>query len=279
MKYVLKEAECIQPKEYRPMRKPLYRLALLASVASAFVLTSPLFASETDDRIESSARETYVFRTYLKNDAIQLQSRDGLVTLTGTVADPSHRSLAGATVAGLPGVTAVDNKLTENGQGPAAKSDAGLIAKVKTTLMFHANVNASATEVTAENGVVTLRGQAATLAQKDLTAEFAGDVDGVTNVINEMTVADSSAKTGNPTMPQKMDAMARKIDDASITALVKTALTYHRSTSSLNTTVTTKDGVVTLEGKARTGAEKELTGNFASDVHGVRQVNNNIIVQ
>jgi len=147
------------------------------SVASALVFTSPLFASETDDRIESSARGTYVFKTYLKDDAIQLHFKDGQVTLSGTVVDASHRSLAGDTVAGLPGVTAVDNRLTEDGQAPVAKSDAWLIAKVKTTLLFHANVNASATEVAAKNGVVTLRGPAASLAQKDLTAEYARNVE------------------------------------------------------------------------------------------------------
>jgi len=41
-----------------------------------------------------------------------------------------------------------------------------------------------------------------------------------------------------------------KIDDASITAQVKMTLLYHRSTSALNTSVTTKKGVVILGGKA-----------------------------
>ncbi len=261
------------------MKKPLYRLALLATVASAFVLIPPVFASETDDRIESSARESFVFKTYLQDDDIKLEAKDGLVTLTGTVSDASHRSLAGDTVAGLPGVTAVDNKLTENGQAPAEKSDAWLITKVKTTLLFHKNVNGSATEVTAENGIVTLRGPAASNAQKDLAAEYARDVEGVKDVVNEMTVPADAAKTGGTTMTQKMAAIGEKIDDASITALVKTTLFYHRSTSGLNTTVETKDGVVTLGGKAKTAAEKDLAGKFASDVHGVNTVNNTITVE
>jgi len=40
------------------------------------------------------------------------------------------------------------------------------------------------------------------------------------------------------------------VDDASITAQVKMTLLYHRSTSALNTSVTTKKGVVILGGKA-----------------------------
>jgi hyperosmotically inducible periplasmic protein len=155
------------------MRKPHDVLTLLTTLAVALAFTVPLFASETDDRIEMSARESFVFKTYLQDDDISLQSKDGMVTLTGTVSDASHRSLAGDTVAGLPGVTGVDNQLIESGQTPEEKSDAWLITKVKATLLLHSNVNGTATEVSAENGIVTLRGQAESNAQKDLTAEYA----------------------------------------------------------------------------------------------------------
>jgi osmotically-inducible protein OsmY len=45
---------------------------------------------------------------------------------------------------------------------------------------------------------------------------------------------------------QELDTL-ESIDDASITALVKTTLLYHRSTSTLGVTVETKNGVVKLE--------------------------------
>jgi osmotically-inducible protein OsmY len=70
-----------------------------------------------------------------------------------------------------------------------------------------------------------------------------------------------------------------KIDDASITALVKTSLLYHRSTSGLKTSVTTKDGVVTLTGKAKNAAEVALATKFANDVNGVKSVNNKMTVE
>lgn len=261
------------------MKQPLYRLALIATVASSLFTSVPLFASETDDRIDSSARETYVFRTYLKDDTIKIQSYEGRVTLTGTVSDASHKSLAGETVAGLPGVTGVDNKLVEKNKIPAANKDAWLITKVKATLVFHKNVNFTNTEVLAQNGTITLRGQANSVAQRDLTTEYAMDVEGVENVVNQMTVSNAPLKTGKKTMTNKMDAMAEAIDDASITALVKTTLLYHRSTNGINTTVKTKDGVVTLSGKAKNAAEKDLSTKFASDVHGVKKVINNMNVE
>lgn len=249
---------------------------MIATVASTFLMSAPIFAVGTDDQIESTARETYVFKTYLKNDDIKMQAKEGVVTMTGTVSDISHKSLAGETVAGLPGVKSVDNKLVEKSGVPAAPSDAWLITKVKSTLLFHNNVNGLATEVSAQKGVITLRGHAASMAQKDLTTEYAMDVEGVKKVKNEMKVADAPVKTTAEVLSTKVDKVVDSIDDASITALVKTTLLNHRSTSSINTTVSTQDGVVTLGGKAKTAAEKDLAGKFAGDVNGVTKIVNNM---
>jgi len=262
------------------MKKSLYCLAVVAAVASMLFTTALVFASDTDDRIESSAQKTYVFKTYLADDNIKIKSKDGLVTLTGTVQEASHKSMAEETVAGLPGVKGVDNKLEEKGDRPAEKSDAWLIAKVKTTLLFHRNVSTIGTEVLADKGTITLRGEAPSLAQKDLTAEYARDVEGVKNVRNEMTVSDAGAATSIvQKVADKTNTVVESIDDTSITALVKTSLLYHRSTSAINTKVETKNGVVTLEGIAKTSAEKDLAGRYASDINGVNKVNNNMIVE
>jgi hyperosmotically inducible protein len=86
-------------------------------------------------------------------------------------------------------------------------------------------------------------------------------------------------KPGEKTMGEKIDAMTESIDDASITALVKMTLLYHRSTSALNTTVETKEGVVKLGGKARNTAERDLAAKLVSDVHGVKSVANNMTVE
>ncbi len=260
------------------MIKPIYRLAMIATVASTFLVSSPIFAVGTDDQIESAAKKTYVFKTYLKDDNIKMQANEGVVTLTGTVSDVSHKSLAGETVAGMPGVKSVENKLVEKDGAPAAKSDAWLITKVKTTLLFHKNVNAIGTEVTAQDGIITLRGDAGSNAEKDLTTEYAMDVEGVKNVKNEMKVANTPVKTPPQVTTTKGNVVVDSIDDASVTGLVKATLLSHRSTSAINTTVDTKDGVVTLGGKAKTAAEKDLAGKFASDVQGVVKIVNNMTV-
>ena len=163
--------------------KARFSLALMVVAAFLLALSLPVQASKTDDQIISSAKKSYVFKNNLKDDDIKIQSKDGAVTLTGSVSEESHKTLARETVASLSGVKKVDNRLEVKGAPLAAtNSDAWLVTKVKTALLFHSSVSASATEVDVKYGIVTLRGDAASQAQRDLTTEYAKDVDGVKEV-------------------------------------------------------------------------------------------------
>jgi hyperosmotically inducible periplasmic protein len=251
--------------------KAIYSIFIMVAAVALLALGTPVHASDMDDRIESSARDSYVFKTFLKGDAINIQSKDGDVTLTGVVSEESRRELAKETVAGLPGVKSVDNRLEVKGTSPTPNSDAWVHEKVKTTLLFHQNVSAGTTEVDVKDGLVTLRGDAASQAQKELTTEYTKDVEGVKGVTNEMTVLKISQMT--------MAMVGGKIDDASITAQIKITLLYHRSTSALNTKVETKDGVVTMYGKASNAAEKALVTKLANGINGVKSVNNRMTIE
>jgi hyperosmotically inducible protein len=248
------------------------RQTLILGAAVALLLVgSPLRASDTDDRIESSAKKSYVFKHYLTADSIKTESKNGAVTLTGTVAEESHIGLARDTVSGLPGVKSVDNQLTVEGQRPAEHSDTWVGLKVKTALLFHRNVRATKTDVNVRDGIVSLSGEASSVAQKELTTEYAKDVEGVKEVKNNMTVAKSAVGPDETT--------GEKIDDASITAQVKMSLLSHRSTSALKTKVETNEGVVTLTGVTKSAAEKALVTKLATDINGVSSVINNMTIE
>jgi osmotically-inducible protein OsmY len=244
---------------------------MLVAALALLALSMPVHASETDDRIESTARKSYVFKTYLQGDDIKIESRDGAVTLTGIVADNFNKSLAQETVAGLPGVKSVDNRLEVKGAPPTANSDAWIRDNVKVTLLFHRSVSAGTTEVDVKDGIVTLRGNAASEAQKELTAEYTKDVEGVKDVNNLMIVSQTS--------PNIITTIGATIDDASITAQVKLSLLYHRSTSAINTKVETNNGDVTLYGKASNAAEVTLATKLANDVNGVKGVKNRMTIE
>jgi osmotically-inducible protein OsmY len=139
-------------------------------------------------------------------------------------------------------------------------------------------VNGINTKVQVNNGIVTLRGEASSKAQKQLTTEYARDVDGVKTVKNEMTVLTAAMKPGQTTMGEKMNDVSESMDDASITGQVKMSLLFHRSTSANNTKVETKEGVVTLYGKADNAAEKNLVTKLVNDINGVKRVNNRMTI-
>ncbi len=241
-------------------------------VSSALVLIGglPLQASELDNRIEDSAKSSYNFKTYLKDDNIKVESINGLVTLSGTVSHYHHKFLAEYTVSGLPGVKSVVNQLSVVGDQPAEHSDGWITMNVKGALAFHKNVSATKTEVHTENGIVTLSGKADSEAQKQLAGEYAKDVDGVTGVRNELTV-------GQPEKAHR--TLGEKVDDISITAQIKTALVLHKSTHPVDTKVSTKNGEVTLRGEARNEAEKDLVSKLAYDIEGVKHVHNRMTIK
>jgi osmotically-inducible protein OsmY len=241
-----------------------HTLALIAAGAM-LINSTPLSGAETDDRIESSFRKLSVYKIDLKDDAIKTESRNGVVTLTGQVNEPSHKYLAQEAVAGLPGVQRVDNRLEVKLEG-TEKSDTWIRAKVRSVLALHRHVSGSSTQVDIRDGVITLRGVATSEAQKDLATEYAKDVQGVLLVTNVMTVVKAPAKTD--------EMVFEPIDDASINAHVKVALLLHHSTSSVDTTVRTSDSVVTVSGMAKNLAEKTLVTKLATDIIGVKNVVN-----
>jgi osmotically-inducible protein OsmY len=248
--------------------KTMFPLTLAAVVSTMLINSAPLRAADTDSRIESSAANSYVFKTYLKDDSIKTVSKDGVVTLTGTVAEESHKLLAEKTLANLPGVKSVDDQLQISGEQSAVHTDSWIRKNVKFALMFDRNVSSIRTTVTVTNGIVTLQGAANSLAQKELTAEYAKDIDDVKAVKNEMTI--------DTALPMSVTPQGEEIDDVSITGEIMCTLLSHRSTSSMSISVSTTDGVVTLSGIAQNNAEKSLVTKYATNIRGVTGVNNNM---
>jgi len=240
-----------------------------------------LFASsESDRKIEDSAKASYNYRTVLE-DNVKVKSRDGVVTLTGTVQDKDDRALAQDTVENLPGVASVNNEITVKSTYPE-HSDAWMAFKIRSRLLVKAHVSASSTKVAVNDGNVTLSGTADNAAQKELTEAYAKDIDGVRAVKNDIIVRDTAALAREDAArdrDMKGESVGEKIDDASITTQVKYALLSHKSTSALKTKVTTTDGMVRITGDAATAAEKSLVTKLAEDVRGTRSVTNEMNVK
>ena len=131
------------------------------------------------------------------------------------------------------------------------------------------NVSATSTSVNVTDGRVVLSGTAENSAQKDLTAQYAKDIDGVRSVSNKIVVKDRAPGS----------TMAEKIDDASITSEVKYELLSHKATSAVKTSVSTIAGVVHVTGEAANDAERSLVTKLAEDVRGTKSVTNDMTLK
>ena len=259
--------------------------ALLILVAAPVAMFA---SSSTDRKIEEATKASYNYRTVLE-DRVKVKSNDGVVTLSGTVADKDDKALAEDTVENLPGVVSVKNEIKISSDYPE-HSDKWMAVKIRSRLLVKANVSASSTKVAVTDGNVHLTGTVKNAAQKELTEAYAKDIDGVKSVRNDLVVTNDGASGDRMTDHDRMadrdragytnnESMGEKIDDASITSQVKFALLSHKSTSALKTKVTTTDGVVRLTGDANSDAEKSLATKLAQDVRGTKSVTNDMTVK
>src|SRR5690242_18876497 len=74
-------------------------------------------------------------------------------------------------------------------------------------------------------------------------------------------------------------AGAAEHSDTWLTTKVKAELATHNGVSATHTSVFTKNGVVTLNGTARSDAERQMAEDYARKIDGVRGVRNEIVVR
>ncbi|MGA6108955.1 BON domain-containing protein [Pseudomonas solani] len=146
--------------------------------------------------------------------------------------------------------------------------------QIWTTYALSPYLRANDLKVSVENGKATLTGNVAEDVNKDLAKEIALGVKGITEVDNQIVVnADYQ-----PAKPGTERSFGDAIDDASITATIKSKLMWGKSTDGMSTNVDTKYGRVTLRGTAQSAAERDLAGRIAMNTNGVVAVDNQIKV-
>lgn len=146
--------------------------------------------------------------------------------------------------------------------------------QIWTTYALNPHLRANSLKVIVKNGKATLTGVVAESVNKELAKEIALGVDGIKEVDNQIeVVSDSTASPVNP-----MSGFADVVDDATITATVKSKLLWSRHTDGLKITVVTKLGRVSLTGTADSSAAKEFASRLASNTRGVVSVDNALVI-
>lgn len=268
------------------------RRLVLVTAASMAVFSSSvsLAANESGDvteaRQSSQIWTTYALNPHLQAHDIKVSVDDGVAILTGKVEDDVSRELAEQIALNVRGIKKVDNKIEIDPDYKPAKSsgersygemvsDSSITATVKSKLLWSKHAQGLSANVDTKSGKVTLEGTADSAEAKQLAGLLASNTHGVSAVENKLRVEKSDKK--QDASVENKSGMGQSISDTWITTKVKSTLIYSSNVSSSDISVSTLDGVVTLTGYVKNGAEHDLAVELAKNVKGVKSVNANAL--
>jgi osmotically-inducible protein OsmY len=147
--------------------------------------------------------------------------------------------------------------------------------QIWTTYALSPYLRANDLKVSVDSGKATLTGNVEEGVSKDLAKQIALGVEGIKSVDNQIVVQSDYA----PPKRSSAQTYGESMDDAGISAAVKSKLVWSRYTDGMTTEVETKSGKVTLRGTTDSGASKELAKSLAMNTRGVLSVDNQLVVK
>jgi hyperosmotically inducible protein len=260
---------------------------MLAAVSFSATAADTISQDVVDARQEAQIWTTYALNPYLRANDLNVTVRSGKATISGNVDEGAEKDLAKQIALGVSGVKDVDNKIivqpdyvepTESSSRSYGQiiDDATIVAAIKSKLTWSKQTSGLSTEISSKAGIVTLTGTANSAASKTMAGRLAQSTRGVVSVDNQLAV------TGKPTIAETAKNTAHEanvaVSDSWITTKVKSTLLYSSNVNSSGINVKTNAGIVTLSGKASSGAERALAIELAKNVRGVKSVSSKALV-
>lgn len=153
--------------------------------------------------------------------------------------------------------------------------------QISTAFSLSPFLRANNLEVVVKGDKAIISGEVEGEVNKELATEIALGVKGIKDVDNQITVNENydASRKDKDKNEDKERSFGDVVDDATITASVKSKLLWSKFAEGLSTNVETKAGKVTLKGTADTEVNKELAGRLAMNTKGVKSVDNQLKVK
>jgi osmotically-inducible protein OsmY len=151
-------------------------------------------------------------------------------------------------------------------------ADASITAKIETLYLLNEHLNPFNIDTSTNNGVVTLTGGVNDDVQRNLAAELAATVEGVTQVMNNIII------TPDAENDKDRRTWKQAIEDKGVSAAVRARLTYNGGFKGLSIGIETINNVTTLYGVVRSEEQRDYIARIASETKGVDQVVNNLTI-
>lgn len=158
----------------------------LVGCASSMV---PKNTRQADSGVTSVIQASLRANDVVKAQKVEVQTREGVVYLTGVVDTDESRLEAGRIAWRTEGVDGVVNDLTVGERTIGSRIDDAMISsKVKSQLLANSEIRARDIDVSSSQGVVTLIGRVSSETIKSDAERIARDTKGVDSVNNELLV-------------------------------------------------------------------------------------------
>ncbi|ABM25065.1 BON domain-containing protein [Shewanella sp. W3-18-1] len=154
-----------------------------------------------------------------------------------------------------------------------AMDDVRQESQIATSYALNPYLRANDLKVTVQKGKAVLTGQVDEKISKELAGEIAQGVSGIKDVDNQIVVDANYMPKANS------NGFGDKIDDANISAAIRSKLQWNKDVDDVGTEVMTKSGRVTLNGTVNNQNAKDITHRLALNTRGVKSVTNNLKIQ
>jgi osmotically-inducible protein OsmY len=218
---------------------------------------------------------------------INVTTTNGVVTLSGRVDSEQTRQQAIAIARGTDGVARVEDRLAVQPEGAVATTgaaggntgrtlgekidDARITSTIQSKYFLDDLVKGRRINVDTRQGVVTLRGDVGNESERAQALLLARNTDGVQRVEDNLTVNPAVTASTSATA-DNAPPIAERADDAQLTTKIQSKFFLDSQVKAGSIDVSSKDGVVLLEGTVPNEAARKKAVSIARSTDGVVQV-------
>lgn len=155
--------------------------------------------------------------------------------------------------------------------------DARLEGQLWSVYVLNKHLAAFEIDVDVQGSRIALTGVVDDAVHRDLAEALANGLGGIDEVDNRISVGENAEAEGNEASAER--GFGDRVIDATTTAAIKSKLLWNRNTDGLDVDVTTRNGVVTLDGTADSEVSRDLAEQLAANTEDVTSVENRLTVE
>jgi osmotically-inducible protein OsmY len=215
----------------------------------------------TDEELRSDVIAELKWNPRIKSNQIGVIVKDGAVTLTGMVETYSEKLYAERAAKSVKGIRAIAEDIEVKLPAQMRRTDEGIAEQAAQLLRWNTTLRDTDVQAEVRSGRVVLTGQVDWLYQKETAAKRVAELEGVTGVVNQITIRGRKSADAGDVRRQIMNALHR-----------------HATVEASNVKVSVLDGTVTLDGTVGAYHERDVIEDAARGTPGVQAIVDNVRV-